>query len=174
RVGDGSAGGRAIGTRAVTQIPDLLDDQAFAFTRAWPASGLRSLLAVPMLKDGAPVGVIAIGRTEPGLFPHTQVDLLHTFADQAVIAIENVRLFTELQDKNPALTHAHAQVTESLERQTATSEILRVISSSPTDVQPVLDAIARNAGRLCEANDVGVWLREDQTLAVRAHHGPIP
>jgi signal transduction histidine kinase len=94
-----------------------------------------------MLKDGAPVGVIAIGRTEPGLFPHTQVDLLKTFADQAVIAIENVRLFTELQASNRELTTA-------LDTQTATSDILRVISHSQTDVQPVFDAIVQSAVRL--------------------------
>src|SRR5262249_28792226 len=82
-------------------------------------------------------------------FGDSQVDLLKTFADQAVIAIENVRLFTELQEKNGALTQAHARVTESLEQQTATSEILRVISRSPTDVQPVFDAIVRAAVRLC-------------------------
>src|SRR5262249_57987761 len=93
---------------------------------------------------------------------------------QAVIAIENVRLFTELQEKNRALTEAHAQVSESLEQQTATADILRVISSSPTDVQPVLDAITRSAARLCEADDASVWLRDGETVVLRQHHGPIP
>src|SRR5262249_242354 len=87
----------------------------------------------------------------------------------AVIAIENVRLFTELQEKNKALTHAHAQVTESLEQQTATSEILRAISSSPTDVQPVFDAIAQSALRLCNANFCAVVRYDGKQLHLAAH-----
>src|SRR5262249_4696817 len=87
--------------------------------------------------------------------------------DQAVIAIENVRLFTELQEKNGALTTA-------LEQQTATSEILRVISQSPTDVQPVFDTIAQNAARLCEAFDAAIFERDHDRLRLVAHHGPIP
>src|SRR5262249_20796476 len=151
RVGDRSAGSRAIETRSVVEIPDLTDDSAYPFKSVWEASGLRSLLAVPMLRNGEPIGTIGVGRTEPGAFAQTQIDLLQTFADQAVIAIEKVRLFKELEEKNEALTTAHAQVTESLEQQTATSEILRVISSSPTDAQPVFDAIAESACRLCDA-----------------------
>ena len=98
-----------------------------------------------MLRDGDPIGAVAVSRAEAGEFSERQIALLQTFADQAVIAIENVRLFTELEEKNRALTEAHAQVTESLEQQTATSEILRVIASSPTDLQPVFDAIAESA-----------------------------
>ena len=96
------------------------------------------------------VGVIGVSRTQVQPFTDDQIALLQTFADQAVIAIENVRLFTELQEKNRA-DAGHAQVTEALEQQTATSEILRVISSSPTDVQPVFDTIAESAVRLCDA-----------------------
>jgi GAF domain-containing protein len=163
RVGDGSAGGRAISTRAVVQIPDLLDEQAYAFKKAWGASGLRSLLAVPMLRDGEPLGTIGIGRVEPGPFSQTQINLLQTFAEQAVIAIENVRLFTELQTSNRDLTTA-------LEQQTATSEILRVISSSPTDVQPVFDAIVRAAVRLCQAVQSNVQLFDGQLMHFVAAH----
>src|SRR5262249_60335455 len=97
-----------------------------------------------------------------------QVALLKTFADQAVIAIENVRLFTELQHKNVALTRAHAQVTESLEQQTATSEILRVMSASPTDVSPVFRAIVRSATLLCGATFGTVCRRDGQLLHVGA------
>ena len=171
RVGDGSAGGRAIAARVAVQIPDLLDDKSYAFKKAWEASGLRSLLAVPMLRDGEPVGTIGVGRTEPGSFPQTQIDLLRTFADQAVIAIENVRLFKELQEKNTALTDAHAQVTEALEQQTATAEILRVISSSPTDVQPVFDAVARSAARFCGAPLVVILRAEGDVLRIVASVG---
>jgi signal transduction histidine kinase len=121
------------------------------------AIGYRSIISVPMLRDDTVFGAINVLRTEVLPFSDTQIALLQTFADQAVIAIENVRLFTELQEKNLALTQAHAQVTEALDQQTATSEILRVISRSPTDVRPVFDTIARNARRLCEADSCSVF-----------------
>jgi signal transduction histidine kinase len=105
---------------------------------------------VPMVHHENPIGAITVTRQAPGGFSEDEITLLQTFADQAVIAIENVRLFTELQEKNRALTTAHAQVTESLEQQTATSEILRVISSSPTDIQPVFDTIVKSVARLCD------------------------
>jgi two-component system, NtrC family, sensor kinase len=120
----------------------------------------RAVLCVPLIRAGGAIGVIAIRRSAARPFTERQVALLQTFADQAVIAIENVRLFTETK--------------EALERQIATSEILRVISSSPTDVQPVLDAIARSAAPLCEAYDASVWLQDDEALVMRGHHGPIP
>src|SRR5207245_762951 len=106
--------------------------------------GIRTVLAAPLLREGVPVGAIVIRRLEVQPFSDKQVALLQTFADQAVIAIENVRLFKELQASNRDLT-------EALEQQTATSEILRVISSSPTDVQPVFDVIVEQACRLCDA-----------------------
>src|SRR5262249_60619097 len=105
---------------------------------------------VPLLRHDEALGAIAVTRREPGGFTDDEMALLQTFADQAVIAIENVRLFTELQEKNTALTKAHAQVSEALDQQTATAEILRVISQSPTDVQPVFNAIAESAARLCD------------------------
>jgi two-component system, NtrC family, sensor kinase len=135
--------------------------------------GFRTILSVPLLREGIAIGGIQLRRTEVQLFSDRQIALLRTFADQAVIAIENVRLFTELQEKNKALTQAHAQVSEALEQQTATADILRVISSSLTDIQPVLDAVARSAARLCEAYDALIGLREGDTLVVAAHHGPI-
>src|SRR5262249_29486783 len=141
--------------------------------------GHRTILSVPLLREGLSVGAIVLRRTEVRPFTDKQIALLQTFADQAVIAIENVRLFRELQEKNQALTTAKAQVSEGLEQQTATSEILRVISSSPTDVQPVFDAIAQSAARLCEAFDAVVYRVEGDILRPLAHHGsgevgPIP
>src|SRR5262249_27761521 len=105
------------------------------------AAGFRAVLAVPMLRDAEPIGVLGLWRREASPFTGTQIELASTFADQAVIAIENVRLFTELEVRNQDLTRTLAQ-------QTATAEILRVISSSPTDVQPVFDAIVRSSDRL--------------------------
>ena len=106
------------------------------------ATGTRSL-AVPLRQQGELIGVLIARRTEVRPFTPAQIKLLETFADQAVIAIENVRLFQEL--------------TEALEQQTATSEILGVIASSPTDIQPVLDVVAENAARLCDASNAGIW-----------------
>jgi two-component system, NtrC family, sensor kinase len=151
--------GRAILERTVVHVPDVERDAEYQHELRG-AIGFRSGLAVPMLRDDVPLGVIGVGRTEPGPFSESQIALLKAFADQAVIAIENVRLFKELQEKNQALTAAHAQVTEALEQQTATSEILRVISSSPTDEQPVFDAIARSTVRLCEGARSTVWRPE--------------
>src|SRR5262249_22241818 len=105
--------------------------------------GYRAALGAPLLRDGNVVGVIFVAKTVPQPFTDKQIELVRTLADQAVIAIENVRLFKELEARNRDLT-------ESLDQQTATSEILRVISSSPTDVQPVFDAIVRSAVRLLD------------------------
>ena len=136
--------------------------------------GFRTALNVPLIREGVAIGAISLRRAETHLFDERQVALLETFANQAVIAIENVRLFTQLQQKNEALTQAHAQVTEALEQQTATSEILRVISSSPADVQPVFDAIAANAARLCDAVN-GLVIRFDgHLLHLAAHYNVDP
>jgi GAF domain-containing protein len=128
-------------------------------------------MAVPMLRKDQPIGAIAVTRGEVKPFSEREVALLRTFADQAVIAIENVRLFTELQQKNDALTQAHAQVTEALEQQTATAEILQVISSSPTDVQPTFDAIAVSATRLCEGEQGTVFRFDGRLIHMVAHNG---
>jgi two-component system, NtrC family, sensor kinase len=125
-----------------------------------------------MVHEGRPIGVVSVSRETPGPFSDRQIDLLCTFAAQAVIAIENVRLFRELKDKNRALTEAHAQVSESLEQQTATAEILSVISGSPTDIRPVFDAVLDCALTLCEASNGSLYQLEDGALRHVGLRGP--
>jgi GAF domain-containing protein len=134
------------------------------------ARGVRSQVAVPLLRRDEAIGALAVNRREPGGFTDDEIALLQTFADQAVIAIENVRLFTELQEKNRALTEAHAQVTESLEQQTATSELLKVIGRSTFDLQPVFQTLAENAVRLCEAGNAAIFRFDGQVLRIAAAH----
>ena len=158
---------RAILTRSVVAIPDVLADREYVIGAHSLGGGFRSVLAVPLMRDGDAIGGITVGRAEPGPFPDAQVELLKTFADQAVIAIENVRLFKELEARN-------AQLTESLEQKTATGEILRVIASSPTDTQPVFDLLAQRAGRLCNAEVAVVSRLNDKVIELAAIHGVVP
>ena len=163
RVSRGSNSGRAIVERQPIHIHDMLLEREEDFPDVWAAvqhERIRTALAVPLLREGVPVGAILIRRTEVRPFSDEQIALLKTFADQAVIAIENVRLFKELK--------------ESLEQQTATSEILGVIASSPTDIQPVLDVVAQNAARLCEATDAAIWRADGDKFWLAASHGSIP
>jgi GAF domain-containing protein len=152
-----TASTRAVLTRSIVAIPDVLKDPDYVIGPAAASSGFRSALAVPLLREGNPIGVVGVGRTEPGPFPDKQIALLQTFADQAVIAIENVRLFNETK--------------EALERQTATAEVLKVISESPTDVQPVFDAIAERAKTLCGAYTGAVTQFDGELVHLRAFHG---
>jgi GAF domain-containing protein len=130
----GHASGRAVIDRQPVHVHDIAVAEAeFPISAALARQRkTRTYLSTPLLRDGVPMGVIGIRRREVRPFTDKQIALLQTFADQAVIAIENVRLFKELQEKNQALTQAHAQVTEALEQQTATSEI-------PARDQPIRD-----------------------------------
>jgi signal transduction histidine kinase len=144
--------------------------EASAIRERMRLRGARSIAVVPMQHETEVVGAISVTHSQLGAFSPGRLDLLKTFADQAVIAIENARLFTELQEKNRALTQAHAQVTEALEQQTATSEILGVISSSPTDVQPVFDTIVRSAVRLCNGRFSALFRFDGELIHFVAHH----
>ena len=151
--------GRVIGEARVVRLEDIGTDSEYDKVLG-AALWYRRMLGVPLLKDGKALGVITVGWPAPGPIKPRHEALLKTFADQAVIAIENVRLFNE--------------TTEALDQQTAISEILRVISSSPTDVQPVLDAIAERAARLCEASSASMYLTDGETLRHLASKGPSP
>ncbi len=166
--------GCAIRDRAVVHSRDVLTDPRTAAPDIARVLGYHSYLAVPMLRESQPIGGITVCRAEAEPFSNEQIKLLQTFADQAVIAIENVRLFTELQEKNQALTQAHATVSEALDRQTATAEILGVISSSPTDIQPVFATIADSAMRLLAAWSTSVWRYEDGLIRLVAARGGLP
>jgi GAF domain-containing protein len=165
---------KAVRDRAPVNIAEAQSDARLRGRTIAHAVGYQSLVAVPMILQDVAVGTISVTRREPGGFTDDEIALLQTFADQAVIAIENVRLFTELQGKNRALTEAHTQVTEALEQQTATSEILRIISSSPTDLQPVMDTVAENAARLCEAIDAQIFRLEGGLQVRVASYGSVP
>src|SRR5215469_16027707 len=159
----GIPGCRAVVDRQTIHVHDVATEIETEFPEARITQQLtvtRTLLATPLLREGLPIGAIVIRRQEVRPFDEKQIKLLETFADQAVIAIENVRLFQELK--------------EALEQQTATSEILGVIASSPTDIQPVLDVVAENAARLCEAKDAVIWRVDGDMLQRVAVCGPMP
>jgi GAF domain-containing protein len=158
------ADGRAILDRKTVHIHDLVAVQEIEFPDVRPLQPqlpARTCLATPLLREGAAIGAIFIRRTEVRPFTEKQIKLLETFASQAVIAIENVRLFKEIQERN-------AELREALEHQTATAEVFGIISRSPTDVQPVLDN-RRECRAGLWADDVLLRLHEGNTLVPRAH-----
>ena len=160
----GSVAGRALLEGRVVHIADVVADPDFTFSEAQKRGGYRTVLAIPLLREGSPIGVIVLTRTAVRPFTDKQIEVLTTFADQAVIAIENVRLFEEVQTRT-------AELSESLEQQTATSEVLSVISSSVSDVQPVFETIARSAARVCDARFCNVFRFDGQLIHFAATHG---
>jgi len=162
----GSASARAILERNVVQIPDVSADPDYALGAMAAVGGYRSVAAVPILRDGVPIGSIAVTRAQVGLLPNRQIELLKTFADQAVIAIENTRLFEAEQQRTRELS-------EALEQQTAASEVLSIISSSPGELEPVFRSMLANAVRICEGKFGTLYLREaDGFRTVATHNAP--
>ncbi len=162
---------RAIRERMPVQIIDVLADPEYGARDAAQLSGWHGAMAVPMLREGQVVGAIATMRSEVGPFPERQVQLLQTFADQAVIAIENVRLFNETKDALAKVEERTRELTESLDYQTAISDVLQCISESPTDVTPVFEAILESATRLFSAPIAAAFRYDGQVVDLVASHG---
>ena len=158
---------RALLERAAVQVLDAQTDPEYKLSKAQKLGGYRTIIAAPLLREGAPIGVFGLGRQSVRAFTNKQIELLTTFADQAVIAIENVRLFEEVQTRTSALS-------EALEQQTAASEVLGIISRSPRELQPVFQAMLENAARICDANFGQLLLYEDGAYRMTAMHGAPP
>ena len=162
-----SGAGRAAFTGQVAHFPDVLADPDYRLTEGLRLGRYRALLSVPLLREGQVVGVFSLGRDQPEPFTPRQIELVQTFADQAVIAIENVRLFDEVKARTEDLR-------ESLQQQTATAEVLKVISRSTFDLQIVLDTLVQSAARLSEANYSFIFRREGERYHLVASHGFSP
>ena len=165
--GRGTIVGRALLDGKTVHVRDIQDDPEYDLSGLVSIGDYRTTLGVPLLREGTPIGVLFLTRTRVDPFSPQQIQLVATFADQAVIAIENVRLFEEVQKR----TH---ELGESLEQQTATSEVLRVISSFPGDLEPVFEAVLANATRICEAKCGNLFLYDGDTFRTGALYGAPP
>src|SRR5215813_8990536 len=162
----GTVSGRVLLDRKIVHVPDVLADPEYTYRTGQKIGGYRTILGVPLMREGTPIGVMAMNRLAVRPLTDKQIELVTTFADQAVIAIENVRLFDEVQART-------LELSEALEQQTATSEVLQVISSSPGELEPVFQAMLANAVRICEASFGNLLLYEGDVFRhVALHNAP--
>ena len=168
--GRGTATGRVLLASKTVQIADVEADPEYTFTEGQRAGGFRTVLAVPLEREGETIGVIVLCRTKVHPFTDKQIALVQNFATQAVIAIENARLLNELRQRTTDLTERTADLSEALEQQTATSEVLQVISSSPGDLQPVFATMLEKAVRLCDANFGNIYRWDGELSNLLASH----
>jgi len=159
--------GRVLLEGAIAHIPDVLADPEYRFFESQRLGGFRTSLGVPLLREGVPIGVLVLARPTVRPFSAKEIELVTTFANQAVIAIENVRLFDDAQARTRELT-------ESLQQQTAIADMLKVISRSTFDLQALLKTLVESAAQLCDAYDSAIWRPDGDRLLLVAHHGPIP
>ncbi len=148
----------------IIQVADVLADPEYTYVEPALKAGYRTFLAAPMMREGQPIGVLVLARARVELFSDRQVELISTFADQAVIAIENARLFDEVQKRTDDLA-------ESLQQQTATADVLKVISRSTFDLRTVLDTLTESAARLCTADKGVIFLRDGEVYRMAANFG---
>jgi GAF domain-containing protein len=163
-VNRGSVIGRTMTEGKAVQISDVLSDPEYAYLESQKKGGFRTMLGVPLLREGTPIGVLLLARSSVRPFTQKQIALVETFADQAVIAMENVRLFDEVQTRTRDLT-------ESLQQQTATADVLKVISRSAFDLQTVLSALIESAAHLCSADQGAITREIDGTFFRSATYG---
>ena len=163
----GTVVGRTLMQKKAVQVVDVLADSDYTHREQQKKAGYRTFLGVPLLRDGQPIGVFSLCRGTVAPFTDRQIEQLSGFADQAVIAIENARLFEEVKAKTEDLA-------ESLQQQTATADVLKVISRSAFDVHAVFNTLVESAARLCQAENVQIFLRDGELYHLAAHNGFSP
>ena len=174
-IDSGTVSGRVLLERKIVHVLDVLADPEYTYavpkfaettrTQDWPTYPLRrTLLGVPLLREGSPIGVITLGRKSVRSYSEKQIELVTTFADQAVIAIENARLFEELRDRQTELAR-------SVDELSATSNVLKIISRSSVDLETVLDTLVDTVARLCRADQASMFRRWDDVLQMVAARG---
>src|SRR6202035_3614757 len=165
--GRGTVTGRAALEGQVVHVADIAADAEYAMPEVVTIGKMRTALGVPLLREGEPIGVIYLARQRVEPFTERQIELVRTFADQAVIAIENARLLGELQQRT-------ADLQESLEYQTATSDVLKVISRSTFDLEPVFQTVAATGVRLCHADQAGIYLHQNGEYRWASGYSQLP